>query len=177
MGKTMTSQLKTLLNPNREKTMTEKLEDDVCGAFPSMTYTQRLYGCLTCMCLGLLFSLGAWFRFADLLMGNPLPFVVAFTLWNIIALAGSCFLSGCFSQMKSMFAKTRVLATVMYLCSIAGTLVVAFALKGYRGQGLLIVVCCVLQYMAVIWYMLSYIPFAREYAGKCCASCCSDGGV
>jgi membrane protein DedA with SNARE-associated domain len=77
---------------------------------------------LTCFALGLLLSLGSWFRFADLLTGNPLPFVIGFTLGNIIALCGSCFLYSCSSQLKSMFAKTRVGASVLYLSSIGATL-------------------------------------------------------
>jgi len=36
------------------KTPAQELEDQICSLFPSLTYTQRLYGCLTCAAVGTL---------------------------------------------------------------------------------------------------------------------------
>ena len=97
--------------------------------FPSLTYTQRLTGCLSCAAFGFLLSFGSFFRFTALLKGNPTPFAVCFTLGSIVALTGTCFLTGPRGQIKKMCKKTRIGATIMYLGSIVGTLGVAFGLE------------------------------------------------
>ena len=69
-----------------------------------------------------------------------------------------------------MFKKTRIIATLMYLGSMVGTLVVAFTMKDVPAQGALVLVC-----VAIVWYTLSYIPFARQWAKSCCTSiCCGE---
>merc|ERR1719491_2499616 len=67
---------------------------DVCAMFPSLSFQERLGGCIGCMILGYLLSFGSFFRFRDLLHGNPLPFVLFSIMGNVISLSGSCFLSG-----------------------------------------------------------------------------------
>ncbi|GMI10385.1 hypothetical protein TrRE_jg3055 [Triparma retinervis] len=148
----------------------------VCSVFPSLSYTQRLYGCLGCAVLGFLLSFGSFFRFSQLLKGNPAPFALCFTLGSMVALAGTCFLSGPRSQAGKMFKKTRCVATTMYLLSMSGTLLVAFALPAtVPARGALVLACVALQYVAIVWYTLSYIPFARQWAKSCCtAICCGD---
>jgi hypothetical protein len=89
-------------------------------------------------------------------------------------LCGTCFLSGPYSQVKSMCKKTRFIATIMYIGSMIATLTVAFAGNDWPAQGLLILVCVVLQYVAIIWYTLSYIPYARTMAQGCCKKMCCD---
>ncbi|GMI36749.1 hypothetical protein TeGR_g6367 [Tetraparma gracilis] len=164
-----------MLNPNREKTWQEQVEEEVCSVCPSLTYTQRITGCLSCAAIGMLLSFGSFFRFTALLKGNPTPFAVCFTLGSIVSLCGTCFLSGPYRQAKSMCAKTRIGATVMYIGSMIATLAVAFACGSWPAQGLLILICVVLQYISIIWYTLSYIPFARQWAKSCCTSmCCSE---
>lgn len=131
------------------------------GFFPAMSWRERLIGCATCMVLGYMLSFGSFFRIKDLLTGNPLPFVLHATIGNIIALAGSCFLTGPTSQMERMFKEDRKYASIAYLTSLALTLVVAFApIPGPKG--LLLMVLMLVQYLSVFWYCLSYVPFARD---------------
>jgi len=73
-----------------------------------------------------------------------------------------------------MFAETRRVATSVYLLLIIVTISVAF---GYTGDGkvALIVLCVVGQFLALCWYTLSYIPFARQAVLSCLGSCCKMG--
>jgi len=88
------------------------------------------------------------------------------TVGNIIALCGSCFLTGPHSQMKRMWSDTRRSATIAYLGSLFLTLVVAFApIPGPKGLMLLFLM--IIQYLAITWYCLSYIPYARETVMGC----------
>lgn len=157
--------------PNRqstqEKTWQEQAEEELCALFPSLTWKDRFIGCLSCMAAGYVLSFGSFFRFKDLLLGDPVPFVTVATLGNIISLSGSCFLMGPTKQAKRMFHKTRRVATLAYVVSLVVTLVVAF-LDYWDGKALVLVLLMIVQYFAIGWYCASYIPFAREGIKKCC---------
>lgn len=151
----------------QEQQSTEQLLSDEqyynCTTFlPELTWRERCIGCATCMIAGYLLSMGSFWRIADLIRGNSVPFVLNETVGNLIALAGSCFFTGPTSQMQRMFHPKRRIATSLYLGSLFLTLLVAF-LPGMPGpRGLILLVLMLAQYVAVTWYCLSYIPFAQE---------------
>jgi hypothetical protein len=60
-----------------------------------------------------------------------------------------------------MFHKTRRVATAVYLGSLVLTLIVAFVPFPF-GKGLVLLLLMLCQYAAIGWYILSYIPFARD---------------
>ena len=74
-----------------------------------------------------------------------------------------------------MFKKTRIIATIMCLFCIIFTLV--FALTFYdrekAGHNIIMWILIILQYIAMFWYVLSYIPFARTICLKCCKCLCN----
>ncbi len=163
--------IQTLLG-TREKTYAEQVEEEVCALFPSLSYKDRITGCIVCAVIGFLLSFGSFLRFTELLKGNPTPFAVCFTLGSLVALAGTCFLSGPASQAKKMCHKTRRIASAMYIGSIFGTMYVAFGGKDWQFQSPALLLCVVVQYVSIIWYTLSYIPFARQWASTCLKNCC-----
>ena len=165
------SQVQSLLG--KEKTWTEEMEEEICSVCPKLSYTQRLTGCIACMAFGFLLDFGSFFRMSKLLHGDPTPFVMTVTLGNIVALCGTCFLSGPQTQVKRMFKKTRRIASILYIVSIVVSLAVCFGLKDWRFQGLALLFCVIVQWFAALWYCLSYIPFARQWAKSCCKSCCA----
>ena len=143
----------------KPKTYWEKAED--MFAVDGMTYKQRLIGCGSCMVVGYLLSFGSVFRINALLHGNPLPYILTATMGNIVALAGSCFLSGPRAQMKTMFHKRRKLASCGYLGSLV--LTVAFAFRtGMTGQKQVMMFLMACQYLSIAAYCLSYVPFIDE---------------
>ena len=94
---------------------------------------------------------------------NWTQFGIFITLANVTTLSGSCFLAGPMTQIKKMFAETRWIATSVYLVAMIMTIVAAVAIKSPP----LVIVCCIFQYLAMIWYGLSYIPFARNAVKAC----------
>lgn len=101
------------------------------------------------------------------------PFVVNATAGNILALCGSCFVSGPSNQLKKMFHETRKWSTIAYLISLVLTLVVAFA--PFKGpKWIILIILLLVQYCAITWYCLSYIPFAREAVSGMCWRFVSD---
>lgn len=155
----------SLINNNNGDTEQDE-EQEILSFLPSLSWQERLGGCLACMTLGYILSLGSFFRFRDLLHGDPSSFVIYTTVGNIISLSGSCFLSGPKSQMQKMFHQSRKAATIWYLGSLAVTLVFALCFKDSsfhpQGRAVVLLVLVAIQYVAVFWYCLSYIPFARQ---------------
>jgi hypothetical protein len=61
-------------------------------------------------------------RLVALLEGDPVPFATMYSIGNVLAICSSCFLYGPWTQMKQMFALTRMVTTVIYLTMLALTL-------------------------------------------------------
>ncbi|RIA96931.1 Got1/Sft2-like family-domain-containing protein [Glomus cerebriforme] len=131
--------------------------------FFKLTRTQRLYGFGICFVLGFVISLVSVFMIGISLSG----FAVLYTLGNIISLVSTGFLVGFKKQIKTMFAPVRWFASVIYLGTLVLTLVIAFTL----GIGILCIILCVIQWMALFWYCASYIPYGRAIIKKVFGSC------
>ena len=102
---------------------------------------------------------------------DPAKFVVPYALGNIVALFGTGFLVGPASQCKKMFAQTRIIATCVYLFTLAAVLVVA-SVADFSGKGALLIFMVIIQMMAMVWYAASYIPFARKMIVSAITSFC-----
>ncbi|MES1913088.1 MAG: hypothetical protein MHM6MM_005317 [Cercozoa sp. M6MM] len=129
----------------------------------SLTYKQRVWGFGICFALGIMMSIISCF-FVLNIADHPEKFAVPYTFGNILSIAGSMFLMGPMKQLKRMFDKKRVIATVVYLVSLVLTLVVAFTIKNPG----LVVLCLIVQWIALFWYALSYIPYGRSAFKNCC---------
>uniref|UniRef100_A0A7S2XZK4 Vesicle transport protein n=1 Tax=Fibrocapsa japonica TaxID=94617 RepID=A0A7S2XZK4_9STRA len=133
-----------------------------------------MIGCAVTLGFGLLLSMGSVFRIMQLIRGRPIPFVVFYSLGNVVSLCGSMFLSGPWNQIKRMFAPTRAFATIVYLSTLVTTLTLAFT-PGVPFKGGILLILFIVQLLALFWYMLSYIPGARNYATKCLKASCCEG--
>jgi hypothetical protein len=132
-------------------------QNELC---PSLSLKQRVIGFFGVLCLGFLFAILAWIA---IFQKNYTQFGVFMTLSNVAAIGGSLFLAGPLKQCKKMFEETRWIATCVYLFMMIMTVVSALAIKSPA----LVIVCCILQYFAMIWYGLSYIPYARTMVKNC----------
>ncbi|KAL4232494.1 Vesicle transport protein SFT2B [Mactra antiquata] len=134
----------------------------------TLSWGTRIRGFIICFILGVSLSiLGScllWLPKNGLIL-----FAVFYTLGNILSLTSTCFLMGPCNQLKKMFASTRIFATILVIVMLILTLVCALALKN-AGLTLL---CCIVQFLALTWYSLSYIPFARDAVKKCFEGCIS----
>ena len=102
----------------------------------------------------------------------------------------TCFLMGPVNQLKKMFAPTRIIATIMIFVAIALTLYAAlvvsliiqicnfifvilysiFCIFQLHNAGLALLFI-IIQSLAMLWYSLSYIPYARDAVKKTVESC------
>jgi len=128
----------------------------------SLSYGTRMKGFGISFTIGILLAgLGCL-----VLMLNPLNvtgFSVLYTLGNITAICSTCFLMGPWKQITTMFAPTRLIATVVMLLSLVLVLMAAF----WWGKPVLSFLFCIIEFLAFSWYCISYIPFARDAIIKC----------
>ncbi|XP_017901955.1 PREDICTED: vesicle transport protein SFT2B isoform X2 [Capra hircus] len=120
----------------------------------SLSSGTRIKGFIACFAVGILCSL-----LGTLLLWVPRKglylFAVFYTFGNIASLGSTVFLMGPMTQLKRMFEPTRLIATIMVL---------------WHNKGLALIFC-ILQSLALTWYSLSYIPFARDAVKKCFTVC------
>ncbi|KAH7727809.1 Vesicle transport protein [Aphelenchoides avenae] len=130
----------------------------------SLSWETRLYCFAGCLILSLVCSfLGSPLLFAGKMSG----FAVMVSLGSIISIIGTFFLAGPMKQLKSMFEMTRLIATLVYILMIVLTLVAGLVLRNPP----LALICVLGQYLAMAWYSISYIPYARQMVGSCFGKC------
>uniref|UniRef100_A0A8C3LZY8 Vesicle transport protein n=1 Tax=Chrysolophus pictus TaxID=9089 RepID=A0A8C3LZY8_CHRPC len=122
----------------------------------SLGWGTRVKGFIACFALGCVFSvLGScllWVPRKGLIL-----FAAFYTLGNIASIGSTLFLMGPMKQLKKMFEPTRLIATIVMLLCLILTLCSAF---WWRKEGLALLFC-ILQFFALAWYSISFIPFAR----------------
>ncbi|XP_060626724.1 vesicle transport protein SFT2B [Anolis sagrei] len=132
----------------------------------SLSWSTRLKGFIACFAIGVLCSiLGTgllWVPKKGLIL-----FAVFYTFGNISSIGSTMFLMGPMRQLKRMFEMTRLIATIVMLLCLILTLCAAF---WWHNKGLALIFC-VLQFFALAWYSISYIPFARDAVKKCFTVC------
>ncbi|KAM9388223.1 vesicle transport protein SFT2B [Phaethornis superciliosus] len=133
----------------------------------SLGWGTRVKGFAACFALGCLFSiLGScllWIPGKGLML-----FAAFYTLGNIASIGSTLFLMGPMKQLKRMFEPTRLIATIVMLLCLILTLCSAFLNKAA-----LALLFCILQFFALAWYSISFIPFARDAVKKCVSVCLS----
>ncbi|KAL1319131.1 hypothetical protein HN51_071437 [Arachis hypogaea] len=128
----------------------------------TLSTKQRLYGFAICFSAGLTFTLLSMLVFL-----KPIKFAVAFTLGNLLSLGSTAFLIGPKRQFTMMLDPVRIYATAIYIASM----IIALFCALYVHNKLLTLLAIILEFGALIWYSLSYIPFARSMVSKIMVSC------
>ncbi|KAG6526541.1 vesicle transport protein SFT2B-like [Zingiber officinale] len=152
---------RSLLGDDREQ------EDDLLGEFGdgscSLSPLQRLYGFAASLVIGFAFMLLSLVVFY-----KPIKFAVLFTFGNLFAVGSTAFLIGPVQQARMMLDPVRVYATIIYV----GSVVVALVCALWVHSKLLTVIAIVSEICALVWYSLSYVPFARRMVSELLISCC-----
>lgn len=132
---------------------------------PNMSKPYRIAGFLICAVLGLFFGL---FSFSNVIPGGNANNGYWITGGNLLCICSTLFLTSFSTQMKKMLEPVRALNTLILLGSMGCTL--AFAIL--KWTSILWIPICV-QYAAMVWYILSYIPHGQEFCAGCMKSCCA----
>ncbi|KAK1584282.1 hypothetical protein Q3G72_031536 [Acer saccharum] len=133
----------------REENFLEEESDGLC----SLSYTQRMYAFAACLVVGL-----ACMFLSMIVFIKPIKFAILFTLGNLLAVGSTAFLIGPAQQINMMFDSARIYATAVYLGCVVIALICALLIHS-KVLTLIAIIC---EICALIWYCLSYIPFARR---------------
>lgn len=135
-------------------------EDENQSLCPSFSFRERLLGFGACMLASVIFSIIAWIM---VFKHDLNTFAVINTVANIFSVGSTFFLCGPVRQFKNMFAAQRWICAVVFIACMVLTFVFALAVK----IPFLTIITVLLQYLAMTWYTLSYIPFARDAILAC----------
>ncbi|TMW59972.1 hypothetical protein Poli38472_000014 [Pythium oligandrum] len=128
-----------------------------------LTKRQRLYGAIGCYVFGALCGL-----LSTLMMwGGPKhvkQFAFFYTVGNLSSIGSSLFLVGPARQLKVMCMPVRRVACCIWIGAMVLTLIIAF---GFPKAGPLIMVLVIIQYVAMLWYGASFVPYGRTILKKC----------
>ncbi|GAM25083.1 hypothetical protein SAMD00019534_082580 [Acytostelium subglobosum LB1] len=124
----------------------------------SFSYMQRIIIFVITLGLGIAFiAMSTFFIFA------PKTFAKLYTLGSLCVILGLVILVGVKKQLENITSsKERLYSSLIYLCSIFGTLYCALSLQ----STILTMMMVIFQFVAVIWYSLSYIPFGQALIQK-----------
>ena len=84
---------------------------------------------------------------------------------NLLAMSSSCILYGPVEQSKKMFHSTRLQTILLFFVLMFTTICIAFISS--HPNPLLILALIFAQYIALVWYSLSFIPWGREMVKDC----------
>lgn len=143
------------------------IEDE--GCIPALSFKERIMGFLTCFGLAIFIDIVSMGSMFGLITGNPTRFAMSYTMGNILSIAGTGFLVGFKSQLKSAFDKKRRITSIVFFGSMIMTLISVLFFK----SAMMTLIFIFIQVCAYIWYMASFFPWGREILLKCLSKCCS----
>ncbi|CAI5725032.1 unnamed protein product [Peronospora destructor] len=157
---------KSPINVNQEKEgLLNELGQEMCG----LTKRQRLYGAIGCYLFGALCG----FLSTLMMWGGPKhlkQFAFFYTLGSLCSIGSSLFLIGPMRQLKIMCMPVRRIACCVWLGAMCMTLTIAF---GKPKAGPLVLLLVIIQYVAMLWYGASFVPYGRVVLRKGCSKAAS----
>jgi len=114
---------------------------------------QRAIGFTLCLCLGSICFTIAGFTLPFIAF-RARKFATLFTLGSVFCMASFSLLWGPWAHLKHVFSRERLPFTSVYLGSLGATLYCSLHLH----STVLTIVCSVCQLLALVWFIVSYIP-------------------
>jgi len=148
--------------------LNEQEEESILG----LTAWQRMIGFGICLAMAAIFFL-VCFILLPVVVWKPRKFATCFTLGSIFCMMAFSILRGPQAHLLHMLSKERWLFTTAYVGSMVGTLYFSML----HPDSLLTLLFCVIQIVALAWYLVSYLPggtstlsYGSRYAAQNIAS-------
>lgn len=132
------------------------LKESYCELL-ELTYSQRIIAFLMMLLMGLFFSFLALSGASVMIVAAPKKFVFFFTIGNVFSLLSTTFLVGVSAQYRAMFSAHRFHAALLYCVAVFLTFFFALVQR----SSILCLISAFFQIACLLWYCLSFIPFAR----------------
>lgn len=133
----------------------------------TLSYKERMIGFGVFFGLGLIFDILAVIALVQI-VAHPSRFAIIYTIGNLITISSTLFLFGPCSQVRNMFKAKRIVATLIYFGSMAFTLFAAYQ----WGKFWIVALALLIQFLAMVWYCASYIPWGRSILTRMATSIC-----
>jgi hypothetical protein len=148
--------------PEEESGIMSSVEEQFNGCC-DLSRKQRIYGWLACMLLGgFLEFLSSVFFWGG--KRHISQFAITYSLGNVCSIGSSCFFVGPAKLLKVMFEEQRKTSAIIYLSCLSATIAIAVE---FPHLVVLLIAVMVVQYGALVWYGLSFVPFGRTLFCKC----------
>ncbi|KAL8621600.1 hypothetical protein ACOMHN_036833 [Nucella lapillus] len=120
---------------------------------PSLTKKQRILGFSTCLLMGTFcFCLAS--LYIPMLVLKARKFAMLYTLGSLFVISSFSFLWGPYNHLKHLFSMNRLPFTAVYF----GTMFATVYFSMWVHSTVFTVICALGQIVALIWYIVSYIP-------------------
>uniref|UniRef100_A0A7S0YNV7 Vesicle transport protein n=1 Tax=Hemiselmis tepida TaxID=464990 RepID=A0A7S0YNV7_9CRYP len=151
-------QMKTLITGQHKEPETAA---DYVEEAMTMSYRNRLIAFVICLASGVFFTALSTLMLPMIVI-KPHKFAVSYSLGNLLMLGSTAFLVGPKKQIQNMCQGHRALASSSYVAAMVGTIYSALWLRVW----IMVLACIGVQFAALVWYSLSYIPFGRQLAAR-----------
>ena len=138
---------------------------------PELDYKTRIIGFLISFVVGIFMMISSVSQLLTLAMGGQRWFAFWYTCGNCVCLSSTFFLMGPKRQCENMMKPERKLTSMVLFISMALCLILAFT----GISKLIIMIFIIVQFLALVWYALSYIPGAQKLCSMCIKSRISRG--
>ena len=143
----------------------ETLLEQVQSELPSLKKKTRVKGFAACFSMGCCLMMLSTI-FIPTMMLNPGPFARTYSAGNLAMLTGTFCIVGPRRQCKSCFQTKRIITSIVFLASLVATLYFAF-----KGESILCLITVCVQAAALVYYVASYVPYARKLLRVSCKKC------
>ncbi|XP_063227512.1 uncharacterized protein LOC134533787 [Bacillus rossius redtenbacheri] len=140
-------------------------QKDCC---PSLTRVQRILGFCIFVSLGFLFF-GLAALYIPVLLLKARKFALLYTLGSLFIILSFSFLWGPMNHLRHLLSRERVPFTLVYFGTLAATLYFALEVQSMP----LTVLCATGQIVALLWFLVSYIPGGQtglSFFSRLCSS-------
>ena len=135
---------------------------------PGLSKPVRIIGMIICIVIGLFVGIAS---FTNIFSTNTASSGYWLTGGNLLCVLSTLFIQSFPKQVKQMMNPIRATCTIVLLASMVATIILAALLGGGSAEWIIWPVVAV-QYVAMIWYMLSYIPGGQVFCQTCVKTCC-----
>ncbi|KAJ9574103.1 hypothetical protein L9F63_008517 [Diploptera punctata] len=138
---------------NNDESSTGLLTEAQKDYCPSLSKFSLIIGFCTCIMMGLFcFVLAA--MYTPVLLLKARKFALLYTMGSLFTICSFSFLWGPMNHLRHLFSRERLPFTVAYFGTLFGTLYFALSVQSTP----LTVLFAVGQIMALLWFLISYIP-------------------
>ena len=130
---------------------------------PELDYKTRIIGFILSFFIGIFMILSSLPQILFVPFGGQSSFALYYTVGNLVCLSSSFFFIGPKKQWENMMKPERKLISILLLFSMLTCILLAVT----GVSKLLIIIAIVVQFICLVWYVLSYIPGAQKLCSQC----------